>query len=261
MFLLSYYLSGKAYDFYTQKVAINEEEWTVPQLYKELFNYCFPVDYRMQLRKTLARCHQNEKSVAEYTHELQELFNMIGEIPLQEQVIKFWNGARPSIQRELWKNKLNPEVSTWDSVVSIAEIIEIADNVAERRDRRAGPSSQPNGAASGSNGGNAKNRHAQGDRSARAITFGASRRSQGRRHGKSHSRTPYQQQDRLPQPGPSSSRHGMPTSKGKSAATGSGTTPFSRDSIEDILNLKHLDCRTKKRMNTVWPGNASVVGN
>jgi hypothetical protein len=60
VFLLSYYLAGKAYDFYTQKVAIDEERWTVPQFYKELFNYCFPVDYRMQLRRTLARCHQNE---------------------------------------------------------------------------------------------------------------------------------------------------------------------------------------------------------
>ena len=92
------------WDFYTQKVAINEEEWTVPQFYKELFDFCFPVDYRMQLRKTLARCHQNDKTVAEYTHELLDLFNMIGNIPKQEQVLKFWNSSRPSIQRELWRN-------------------------------------------------------------------------------------------------------------------------------------------------------------
>ena len=93
VFLLSYYLTGKAYDFYTQKVAINEERWSVSRFYKELFNYCFPVDYRMQLRKTLARCHQNEKSVAEYTHELQDLFNMIGNVSKQDQVLKFWNSS------------------------------------------------------------------------------------------------------------------------------------------------------------------------
>ena len=84
VFLLSYYLTGKAYDFYTQKVAINEEEWNVQDFYTALFDYCFPVDYRMQLRKTLACCHQNEKSVAEYTHELQDLFNMIGNVPEQD---------------------------------------------------------------------------------------------------------------------------------------------------------------------------------
>ena len=54
VFLLSYYLTGRAYDFYTQKVSSNEEEWTLRRFYNELFNYCFPVDYRMQLRKNLA---------------------------------------------------------------------------------------------------------------------------------------------------------------------------------------------------------------
>lgn len=101
IFLLSYYLTDKAYDFYMQKVANDEERWTLTQFYEGLFNYCFPVDYRMQLRKTLARCHQNDRSVTEYVHELQELFNMIGDIPEHEQVLKFWNGSRPIIQKGL----------------------------------------------------------------------------------------------------------------------------------------------------------------
>ena len=155
VFHLSYYLTGKAYNFYTQKVAIDEERWTLSQFYTELFNYCFPVDYRMQLRKNLARVHQNEKSVAEYTYELQDLFNMIGDIPEQAQVIKFWNSARPSIQKELWRNRLNPELSSWKKVVAQAEVIEIAENVA---DRQPGQSSQPAGAASGS-GSNTKSQH------------------------------------------------------------------------------------------------------
>ena len=75
IFLLSHYLTNKAYNFYMQKVANNEAQWSLSQFYNELFNYCFPVDYRMQVRKSLARCHQNDKSVAEYTHKLIELFN------------------------------------------------------------------------------------------------------------------------------------------------------------------------------------------
>ena len=131
IFLLSYYLTGKAYDFYTQKVSINEEQWTLRQFYDELFNYCFPVDYRMQLRRTLARMHQNEKTVAEYTHELYELFNMIGDVPERDRVLKFWNGSRPIIQKGLWRDNLNPETSSWDRVVAQAEIIEISEGVAE----------------------------------------------------------------------------------------------------------------------------------
>ena len=56
----------------------------------------------MQMRQALARCHQNDKSISEYTHELQELFNMIGNIPEQDKVIKFWNRARLVIQKGLW---------------------------------------------------------------------------------------------------------------------------------------------------------------
>ena len=145
VFLLSYYLTGKAYDFYTQKVAINEEEWTVPHFYTALFDYCFPVDYQMQLRKTLSRCHQNDKSVAEYTHELQDLFNMIGNISKQDQVIKFWNSSRLSIQKELWRNKLHPELSSWKKVIAWAEIIEIMENVAKRRDQKMVPPIQASG--------------------------------------------------------------------------------------------------------------------
>ena len=169
---------------------MNEEQWTVPQFYTELFNYCFPVDYRMQLRKTLARFHQNDKSVSEYTHELQDLFNMIGNIPEQDQVLKFWNSARPSIQKELWRNKLNPELSSWRKVVAQAEIIEIVENVSEQRDRRPNQSSQASGAASGSSGG-AKGKHHSTDGSVRAVTFGAHHRRHGksRRSGHDH-RTP-----------------------------------------------------------------------
>ena len=117
-----------------QKVTIDEDHWTVSRFYKELSNYCFPIDYRMQLRKTLAHCHQNDKTIAKYTHELQDLFNMIGSIPKQEQVLKFWNSACPPIQKELWQNKLNPELSSWREVVTQAEIIEITENVTECRD-------------------------------------------------------------------------------------------------------------------------------
>ena len=123
----------------------NEEEWTLHQFYSELFNFCFPIDYRMQLRKNLARCHQNDKSVAEYTHELHELFNMIGDVPERNRVLKFWNGTRSSIQKGLWRDNLNPETSSWDRVVAQAEIIEISENVAERRDRRPNISSLASG--------------------------------------------------------------------------------------------------------------------
>lgn len=96
--------------------------------------------------------------MAEYTHELHELFNMIGNVPERDRVLKFWNETRPSIQKGLWRDNLNPETSSWDRVVAQAEIIEISENVAERRDRRSnmgsltgGPSNHQGGQAKSKN--------------------------------------------------------------------------------------------------------------
>ena len=181
----------------------------------------------MQLRKTLAKCHQNDKSIAEYTHELQDLFNMIGNIPKQDRVLKFWNSARPSIQKELWKSKLNPEVSSWETVVAQAEIIEIADNVAERRDRKSGQTSQSSGATSGTN--NSKGKQQSTDGSVRAVTFGSHRRSHGKSRKSNQDTRDGQSRGWTPQSrgGTPHSRGGTPGGKGKSSNRGDSAPPNS----------------------------------
>ena len=272
VFLLLYYITGKAYDFYTQKVAIDEERWTIPRFYEELFNFCFPVDYRMQLHINLARCHQNDKSVAEYTHELQDLFNMIGNIPKQDQVLKFWNSARPSIQKELWRNKLNPEISSWDTVVAQAEIIEIVENVAERRDQKSG--SQAAGTASGSGGGasKGKNQSADASGSVRAVTFGS---RQGRSRGKHHHKNSHGAKDVQSKGGNPHSREGTPANSGKGKSkSGSvpppgngsynrnGTSKTNQLSEKEIAEYraagKCFNCGNEGHMSRNCPDNATV---
>ncbi|KIM42784.1 hypothetical protein M413DRAFT_408828 [Hebeloma cylindrosporum] len=136
VFVLSYYLDGVAYDFYTQRVSMNFEEWTLQEFFEELYNYCFPVNYRMEQRLKLKRCFQNDKKVSAYVHELEELYNMIGAVDEREKVIKLWYGLRASIQQGLWRDLLNPETSTWEQVADHASILEIAHNVSENKDRR-----------------------------------------------------------------------------------------------------------------------------
>ena len=110
----------------------------------------------MQLQKSLACCHQNNKSVAEYTHELHELFNIIGDVPERDRVLKLWNGVRPVIQKGLWHDSLNPKSSSWDKVVMQAEIIEISENVAEHWDCRSNTSG---GSMNNQGGGQAKGKN------------------------------------------------------------------------------------------------------
>jgi hypothetical protein len=138
VFTLSHFFEGKVYDFYTQKVSINEREWPLPCFFQELFDYCFRIDYRMQTRKRLARCSQGERTITKYSHELQELFNMIGTVSEWDQVLRFWNSIKPKIQSGLWRAQLNPEISNWDEVLAQAEIKEISKNVAHWHESRAG---------------------------------------------------------------------------------------------------------------------------
>jgi hypothetical protein len=48
--------------------------------------------------------------------------------------------VKPEIQSGLWRMQLNPEISSWDEVLSQAEIIEISENMAYQQEHRTGTS-------------------------------------------------------------------------------------------------------------------------
>ncbi|KAF8220603.1 hypothetical protein L208DRAFT_1332825, partial [Tricholoma matsutake] len=134
VFVLSYYLKGKAYDFYTQKVAMNAYDWSLKQFFEELFNYCFPINYCMKQRERLRKCFQNSKTVSEFIYELEEIINMIGLVDEREKVVCLWDGFRPVIQKGLWRDGYNPEVSLWDEIKHATQVIELLEEVSDRRE-------------------------------------------------------------------------------------------------------------------------------
>ncbi|KAF8228767.1 hypothetical protein L208DRAFT_1042725, partial [Tricholoma matsutake] len=128
VFVLSYYLKGKAYDFYTQKVAMNAYDWSLKQFFEELFNYCFPINYCMKQRERLCKCVQNSKTVLEFIYELKEIINMIGLVDEQEKVVHLWDGFQPVIQKgRLWCDEYNPKVSSWEEIKHAAQVIELSE--------------------------------------------------------------------------------------------------------------------------------------
>ncbi|KIK50417.1 hypothetical protein GYMLUDRAFT_182823, partial [Collybiopsis luxurians FD-317 M1] len=122
---LSKYLSGKAYQFYLTTVADSPFDWRLKKFFTELYNYCFPLTYRMDQRRKLKRCFQNDKSVREHLAELNDLFNTIGLIDECEKVHKLWSSLNRKIQKGLWREKLNPEISFYDEIANAAELVEI----------------------------------------------------------------------------------------------------------------------------------------
>ena len=118
-----------------QKVASDDPaNWNIHKFFTELFNFCFPVDYWQQMRLKLEDYYQkNNQSVSEYVFELQEMFSMVGAMAPEMKVIKLWYSLKTRIQWALWRDGLHPDSSTWDEVVARSKIIEILDNVVDRR--------------------------------------------------------------------------------------------------------------------------------
>jgi hypothetical protein len=129
MFILAHYLKGHACEFYTREVSGDPYCWQLRRFFMELFNHCFPIDFRMKQREKLNCCYKNEKSVREYIYELSELWNMIGDVAERQRVTCLWTGLNLSIQTELWKKELNPESSSFREVQSAAEVIEIVHSI------------------------------------------------------------------------------------------------------------------------------------
>jgi hypothetical protein len=112
---------------------MTEDRWTLNNFFTEMFNYCFPSNYRTQMCNKLEKLAQGyNQSVIEFVYELEELFNLIGAISERDRVLKLWNGLRFDLQTALWRDGLHPEVSTWEEVVGQAETIEISRNVTGR---------------------------------------------------------------------------------------------------------------------------------
>ena len=122
-------MTGKAHEFYIRKVSSDPYRWNLHDFFLELFNSCFPVDFRSKQRRKLAECSQRGRTVREYVSELYEFWNLIGDVSEREKVTRLWNGFQHWLQSELWKDKLNSEKSTLSEVVAAAEVLEIAHSV------------------------------------------------------------------------------------------------------------------------------------
>ena len=90
--VVSHYLTGKGHTFYAEEVAIDPYSWCLREFFRRLFNYCFPVNYRNLQCDKIAAFLQNNLTVREYLHELNQMWNTIGEQSDRLKVDKFWKG-------------------------------------------------------------------------------------------------------------------------------------------------------------------------
>ncbi|TDL28990.1 hypothetical protein BD410DRAFT_698689, partial [Rickenella mellea] len=91
---LKKYLSDRAANFFMTEVAVNASNtaWTLPMFLRELFNYCFPPNFRNVRRHRFNECAQRGRTVRDYLRDLQDIANSVGDVSPRQLVIRFWDG-------------------------------------------------------------------------------------------------------------------------------------------------------------------------
>ncbi|KAG2063324.1 hypothetical protein BDR04DRAFT_948496, partial [Suillus decipiens] len=76
VFILAHCLKGCMHEFYTREVSDDPYQLQLKRFFTELFNHCFPIDFRMKQWEKLNQCYKNEKTIRVYIYELSELWNI-----------------------------------------------------------------------------------------------------------------------------------------------------------------------------------------
>ncbi|EIN09698.1 hypothetical protein PUNSTDRAFT_133473 [Punctularia strigosozonata HHB-11173 SS5] len=125
---IGHFLEEEA-QMFVKRVVKQPERWSVHQFFNELFNYCFPDGFLNAIRDRWQNCQQLESSVKVYAATMEGLWDDLGdEISPRQFVQRFWNGLSDAISRELYMDRLHPDISTYEEVLESAIVAERAIN-------------------------------------------------------------------------------------------------------------------------------------
>ncbi|KAJ8488543.1 hypothetical protein ONZ45_g13914 [Pleurotus djamor] len=122
---LARFTEGKAQAFYQSVVADDIDNWDLERYLREVFNACFPPDFRQKQRRRLETCYQNDMSVKEFAAHVRELANSVGGVDERQVIIHLWRGLNAPLIDACGRARLNSEDATWDEVVAEAENEEV----------------------------------------------------------------------------------------------------------------------------------------
>ncbi|KZV87359.1 hypothetical protein EXIGLDRAFT_592454, partial [Exidia glandulosa HHB12029] len=117
-------LTDKARRFYMGHVAGREERWTIDEVFIELYNYCFPADFRERQRdrfKVYAQLHLN---VRDFEAKLRTIAESIGDITPTQFASQFVAGLKSEIRRQLKLDGLSGETHDIETLSDAAQRVE-----------------------------------------------------------------------------------------------------------------------------------------
>ncbi|KIJ36120.1 hypothetical protein M422DRAFT_261446 [Sphaerobolus stellatus SS14] len=98
------YLKGKAANFYITHVAPDPNNWTMAKFAKELFLYCFPLNFNELLHSRFDKANQGRKPFTDFGRYMDKLASRLPNVHMSEVPRKIFEGANGYIRTE-WRAK------------------------------------------------------------------------------------------------------------------------------------------------------------
>ncbi|KAG8740312.1 hypothetical protein FRC10_004494 [Ceratobasidium sp. 414] len=125
---VSRFLDGKASVWYMSNVALNINTYDMKQIYQGIFDYCFPPDFKENLRCKYMRKQQGDQSIQDYFAKL-ELMRHRLKITENQHAHRAYDGAARYIKGEWAIKGILPEDTTIEELLTTAIDIERAHKI------------------------------------------------------------------------------------------------------------------------------------
>ncbi|EJD37457.1 hypothetical protein AURDEDRAFT_173428 [Auricularia subglabra TFB-10046 SS5] len=135
--MLSSFLSDKAARFFMNSVIMSDETWNFRKLYNALFDHCFPVDFKLLLRKKFAQAKQGSRSVREFARDLKIMARRFPDIGKRQMVQVLFEGVHNYIRQKWHEFRYNLDENTYDELVAAAEHFEKRERARTGEDKSA----------------------------------------------------------------------------------------------------------------------------
>ena len=118
--MLNKYVTDKAGIFYMKYVAGKERRWTMTTIFEGLFDYCFPKDFKLNLRRRLMNATQGKARITEFVRDIELMAGRFPDINERGLIEIFWWGIHQPIRVKVLKMGAHPERSTMHKMVDCA---------------------------------------------------------------------------------------------------------------------------------------------
>jgi hypothetical protein len=142
--ILVNFMSGEASKFFMKHVVLHQKDWTLKSIYEALFNYCFPLDFKLQLREQLTGAKQGKNDVRDFQRDLETLAVRFPDVTEWQIRQIFWSGIRGYLCLHLIEKGLNPERSSIQKLVKYASRHEAARKTLKRERNNFSYNQRPN---------------------------------------------------------------------------------------------------------------------